>query len=832
MSHRITLSEPLRALLLDPNGVPASIQIKDRLYTVEAPVAAGFKGAVWRVRDEFSRLRAIKLAIYEDYEARSYLEEVSRTSALESYKDSFATFYDAGLTEVALEGQPNQVFVCFVEEWIEGVTLEKFLCSTDSNVTVGFLLAYVRALCSALNALYNESLRHDDLHAGNVMVVPPPQGSLSSEWSFKVIDTGSMKPLQLESKKPKDDHRHFVDHLLAIWNHIRKTRFLSIRDRRFLAEVSGLIDSMLDEDYSVALRDPARILDLFTSAYTRSNSSRQQTKPRLSSPFDFISAEHIADDRLLVSIFARSCPWLEKVAGPDPCLVTGPRGCGKSTIFRWLSLKAHLHKPTDELRAHLDSFQVSGFYLSCSSDLQNRLGWISTEALAERLRREIVHYFNLLISREVVHTLALLTERSDRESFWRFGKQNERRVYQFIVDTLQLSIRRFRGVPLLVQAREAIEALLFSTHSQMLRGVTPPHLTSEAFLGDLTTLLTAEIPLLRDRKIAFLLDDFSLHRLPESVQKILNRVIWERRSTHVFKLSSEKYGAILTDSEGAPIDVTREMKEIDCGREYINQDEMEGGKALQFAEELLNNRLQACGYQGTAKTIIGDSYWPEGSLGQALVGASSGKYHGLRCVSHLCSGDVSSLLFIYSKIFEAGNVQKETETRVREFIQDKAIRDVSRKMFEAIRPAFPYGPEMYTVVASFGNLVRNILDKGKWQKGGYPTQCPRLEIDQKAGAIVDNLASTQKELALELIRRAYFIEMEPGLSRHGNITTLRWNLRRIYLPAFGAALTKNDAVKQNTDWFKFLLTNPKEACDMVWTKWPKGGIASDSLPFA
>src|SRR5205814_780654 len=150
---------------------------------------------------------------------------------------------------------------------------------------------------------------------------------------------------------------------------------------------------------------------------TRAASPRLPQTFTLQSPFEYISAEHIADDRLLVEIFAESCPWLDKVAGPDPVMVTGPRGCGKSTIFRWLSLKAHLHKPS----AELSSFRIAGFYVSCSSDLQNRLSWIKTPGLSERFRKEIVHYFNLLVAREIVITLAHIWDRQDREDYWGLG---------------------------------------------------------------------------------------------------------------------------------------------------------------------------------------------------------------------------------------------------------------------------------------------------------------------------------------------------------------------------------------------------------------------------
>src|SRR5438876_5090252 len=154
---------------------------------------------------------------------------------------------------------------------------------------------------------------------------------------------------------------------------------------------------MLDTNPDVALRTPKKIREHFELAFTRASQEAGERPVTLVSPFEFLSAEHITDDRLLVRIFAKSCPWLEKVSGPDPCLLTGPRGCGKSTIFRWLSLRAHLQKPAPEV----EMLRLSGFYLSCSTDLQSRLAWIKTEALAKRFEREIVHYFNLLAAREI-----------------------------------------------------------------------------------------------------------------------------------------------------------------------------------------------------------------------------------------------------------------------------------------------------------------------------------------------------------------------------------------------------------------------------------------------
>ena len=125
MLNRIQLSEELRAFLLDPSRMPAEIVVGGENYILDSPVDSGYKSAVWKVRDKFGRRRALKLAIFEDYQERSFLEEVQRATPLEQY-EQFARLIDAAVVNLDVPEYPERPFIGFVEEWIDGVTLQAF----------------------------------------------------------------------------------------------------------------------------------------------------------------------------------------------------------------------------------------------------------------------------------------------------------------------------------------------------------------------------------------------------------------------------------------------------------------------------------------------------------------------------------------------------------------------------------------------------------------------------------------------------------------------------------------------------------------------------------
>lgn len=274
------------------------------------------------------------------------------------------------------------------------------------------------------------------------------------------------------------------------------------------------------------------------------------------------------------------------------------------------------------------------------------------------------------------------------------------------------------------------------------------------------------------------------------MQITLNPIIWDRQRSHIFKLSAEKYGAVSVDNLKATAEASRELREIDCGQFYLN---LTAGANRQFARELLAIRLKLSGYDGTPEEIIGKSKYEAGSLGKALRakkekrGRINNQYHGLGTIANICSGDISTLLEIYRRIFEKGQVDRRTKLTVGSNLQHEAIESVSRELLNIIKNYVPYGMEMHNIVHWFGNLSRRILQDGYLQrKGGseIPCETSRIEIDNPPNQTREELTSEQQSIMDELVRRTIFIEMESGRSRHKYTPSLRLQLRRIFCPTF------------------------------------------------
>lgn len=826
MQKRIIMTDEEKEFLSSSQNIGNEITINGALYTLESVISKeGFKSIIWKGLNTFNYPVVIKFATYLDYEERPFIAEINKASKLYEYPQ-FAQYYGA---EIKTFNEGKIKCVVFVERYVKGTDLFDY-----KEVTVSFIINYIKNLCEILNILKENNLRHDDLHSRNVIIVPPKKGLIENSQSLVVIDMGSLKDYTDELKPIKkgfDDLKNFCVHIKELNNKLLfnkegQKKPLRIFERKFRNEVEKILDLILEEDEQRALQDPIKIYQEFLSAYNRCRINNIEEKIELHDPFDYISAEHISNDRLLIKLFAQSCPWLNEIKNPNPILLTGPRGCGKSMIFRWLSLRSLLLQSDDEIV----NSEIAGFYVSCSAELRNRFSLFGNDLQAEYAKEEIIHYFNLLLCREVIFTLIQMSAHPKCFEIFNFSEKEENEIYNYLTEQLNIEASRrlhLQGVKPLEHLYEIIIYEMNLCYEYLLKRNKLTSYASLTFLSDFTKFLKEKIGYFKLRTVTFLLDDYSIHRISQSVQKILKPIIWDRQPSHIFKVSAEKYGMVhFTDSE-----YTREYDEVDIGFYYINFSDLKRNTELkQFAKDLLNQRLILSGYNSDADKLIGESEYEDGSLALAIRAGRKNIYYGLDTITKTCSGDISALLEIYRNIFKIGEIKKDSDTLVSQYIQHEAIQSVSRKFLSLIKTYQPYGYDMYNVVVSFGNMCKKIIEEGKMQKiEGHeePNETTRIEVEELEKSETWN--SDQRNKMDELIRRSIFISLEPGRGRHTGGTTIRWQLRRIYCPALKCGLLKNNAIKWSDNFFKYFLFNPRETCEMEFKKWKKNGKSNENI---
>lgn len=806
----------------------SEIKLKNRTYVLQEIIGDGFKSVVWKAVDDYGTLRAVKLAVLDDYKDRSYLSEAYLAKKLDQFSDLFAEFIDVDQIDLQISEDNKYTFVIFISKFIRGMNLREYLDKHKNDIYCNFLYFFVKKMCEALNALKICELAHDDLHAGNIMVETPSEATLDKETlKIKIIDTGSVKKLKTISKAVENgtrkeykilDFDNFIDTVILILNHIVQNNRHRLKkfDKHFLGKTKEILDCMLDEGRK--LDDPGHIFDSFVAAYDSCYIIKKGALP-LNDAFDYISAEHIQDDTLLTALFSNKCPWWAKITSPDPVNLYGPRGCGKSTVFRMLRLMTVLHKDYKDI----ENQPLIGFDISCSADLRNRFALID-ENKSRRFSKEIVHYFNLLLCYEITNTLKKISQRNDKALFG-FNENIEKNFCLFIINHLNKSedsLQRLTGIPPAEQLAHILQVAIDDTYKHILLGKQLSFATPPSFIAAITKYLQEYISFFANRQIAFLIDDLSKHRIPEHIQKILNLVIWDRQGSHVFKVSSEVRGAVYSDILDSTAEESREYQIIDCGTEYISLTDANMKAAKEFSTEILNRRLEQAGYTGKIEELIGDTNFKDGlTLSQALYRETEDTtyprvyYHGLDIITNICSGDISTMLDVYRQIFKAAKIEKRQSHKIPENIQHTAITETSRLFFNKIKDYHPCGKRMYELVDRFGWLSRELLLR-KIRKGGKreePWSLIRIEAEmtEKFKRIEQN--PEVMYLLNELVRRTIFIELNPGRSLRSN-TTLRLQIRRIYCPHFKMALVHSAPLRitREEDFFYFL-TDPQSFCE-------------------
>jgi len=846
--------ETLVVKLAGPDGRPQTIsyQILDR--DPHGRIAAfkegrrGKKGFVLRVREGATGQElAAKLCIPGDYaDGHSPLMEADCASKLRGAEDLFQLPHGVGRVDV-FRNQPTiedtRPWVCFLTDWLPGQTVQDMVNHHPELITPGLVVQVGETLLTAVLMLERRGLKHDDLHLGNLMLAETDPDRLAIDPSLpahrlRVIDLGSVKALERPTFKTDDDWSMVARGLAQLHNVLFRNRAIASRYPHFLRQFRGFIENLAEEDLCRHFPEQGSYLARFREvANALSVLPRNQA---IFHPFDAISAEHLASDKLLLDLFVGHLPWISLVQTREPSVLIGPRGCGKSMVFRYLSLRTHIASTT----ASVDTLRKIGFfgvYIGCASDLGNDLLWISREeGRPQRLAGSVTTYFNLVLTRELLRTLAASARAEEIAKALGLTPHARMVITSFVEEQLgdALGLIRLPGMDPLQACADLIDQLRLRLSRDLLEGKVPGIQLPATFLRDLCQKIIDAAPGFVDWRIVFLLDDYTIHRLSGPIQSILNAVLWQRTSTHVFKISSEPHGFEPRHIDGARIDAHREFVPIDTGNLSIGQEENK--ERHEFITKLLDKRLEAAKYVGKTATLIGDSeHRTDPSLAKyirAAKGERSGArpyYHGIQVLSNAWSGDVATVLHMVREMFVRADIGPTSETKISHKIQHESITRVSTALRERVLGYHPHGQEMARVLSATGDLARRLLieapDRLDRKQKLVIHRKYRFEMTLPAGVELD--AELRKlpngplvvEIMHELVRRAIFIQLPASRGKEGAARrTLRWQVRASLLPSFGTSLVREHYIdiKRLEDFVEFL-TMPEEFTRKAYERYAK-----------
>jgi hypothetical protein len=281
-------------------------------------------------------------------------------------------------------------------------------------------------------------------------------------------------------------------------------------------------------------------------------------------------------------LFVPKVPARSKILALDiPTVVTGPRGCGKTMLFRRLSER--LVVECGEVAELQMSGRFAALYVN-ANDFADAFAHFPENPTPEEDER-LTCYANLCLLGD------LLTVQSARAG----------RVNDAASDGLLHLVQRLLvpetfnalvvGEDRLERYRAVLEQVKWAFHTRTGPNIFPGYaeLSQHRWLPHFIQQARACCPWIGDRTVLLFVDDFSTPRVSPSMQRTLNRLLLQRSPEFLAKVATEAWSTFVPeDSSGKNLQDGDDYQLVDMGEESLFLPDSE---RLDFLEQVFSRRL-------------------------------------------------------------------------------------------------------------------------------------------------------------------------------------------------------------------------------------------------